>query len=154
MNGIDLSGLKGLHTPQIPDIFPLAYGWWIIILVCFFIAIFLFWGISSFLQSRRNTVLVELRRIKKIKDTRQLLIEMNELAKKIAIAKLGREKIARLYGQKWVDFLNSGDKKIFSQDYVDLLHKTLYSKNNKVDDSFRENIIKDYSKWIKIFLVH
>ena len=94
-----------------------------------------------------------MQQIKKVKDTRRLLIELNDLAKRLAICKLGREKIALLYGQKWVDFLNSGKRKIFSQDYVDLLHKTLYTKNNKLDDSLRGRIIKDYSKWIKDFLL-
>lgn len=153
MNSIDLSGLKGLHIPQQPDAFPLAYGWWIIAVVGFLFAVILFFLIVSFWQSRCNLVLKELRRIKKIKDTRRLLIELNELAKKLAISKFGREKIALLYGQKWVDFLNSGKRKIFSQDYVDLLHKTLYSKDNKLNDSLRGRIIKDYSKWIKDFLL-
>ena len=153
MNSIDLSGLKGLHIPQQPDVFPLAYGWWLALIIGFLFTIILFFLIVSFWQSRCNLVLKELRQIKKVKDTRRLLIELNDLAKRLAICKLGREKIALLYGQKWVDFLNSGKRKIFSQDYVDLLHKTLYTKNNKLDDSLRGRIIKDYSKWIKDFLL-
>ena len=153
MNSIDLSGLKGLHIPQQPDVFPLAYGWWLALIIGFLFAVILFFLIVSFWQSRCNLVLKELRQIKKVKDTRRLLIELNDLAKRLAICKLGREKIALLYGQKWVDFLNSGKRKIFSQDYVDLLHKTLYTKNNKLDDSLRGRIIKDYSKWIKDFLL-
>ena len=153
MNSIDLSGLKGLHIPQQPDVFPFAYGWWIALIIGFLFAVILFFLIVSFWQSRCNLVLKELRQIKKVKDTRRLLIELNDLAKRLAICKLGREKIALLYGQKWVDFLNSGKRKIFSQDYVDLLHKTLYTKNNKLDDSLRGHIIKDYSKWIKDFLL-
>ena len=153
MNSIDLSGLKGLHIPQQPNVFPLAYGWWLALIIGFLFAVILFFLIVSFWQSRCNLVLKELRQIKKVKDTRRLLIELNDLAKRLAICKLGREKIALLYGQKWVDFLNSGKRKIFSQDYVDLLHKTLYTKNNKLDDSLRGRIIKDYSKWIKDFLL-
>ena len=153
MNSIDLSGLKGLHIPQQPDVFPLAYGWWLALIIGFLFAVILFFLIVSFWQSRCNLVLKELRQIKKVKDTRRLLIELNDLAKRLAICKLGREKIALLYGQKWIDFLNSGKRKIFSQDYVDLLHKTLYTKNNKLDDSLRGRIIKDYSKWIKDFLL-
>ena len=153
MNSIDLSGLKGLHIPQQPDVFPLAYGWWLALIIGFLFTVILFFLIVSFWQSRCNLVLKELRQIKKVKDTRRLLIELNDLAKRLAICKLGREKIALLYGQKWVDFLNSGKRKIFSQDYVDLLHKTLYTKNNKLDDSLRGRIIKDYSKWIKDFLL-
>ena len=153
MNSIDLSGLKGLHIPQQPDVFPLAYGWWLALIIGFLFAVILFFLIVSFWQSRCNLVLKELRQSKQVKDTRRLLIELNDLAKRLAICKLGREKIALLYGQKWVDFLNSGKRKIFSQDYVDLLHKTLYTKNNKLDDSLRGRIIKDYSKWIKDFLL-
>lgn len=153
MNSIDLSGLKGLRIPQQPDVFPLAYGWWLALIIGFLFTVILFFLIVSFWQSRCNLVLKELRQIKKVKDTRRLLIELNDLAKRLAICKLGREKIALLYGQKWVDFLNSGKRKIFSQDYVDLLHKTLYTKNNKLDDSLRGRIIKDYSKWIKDFLL-
>ena len=115
MNSIDLSGLKGLHIPQQPDVFPLAYGWWLALIIGFLFAVILFFLIVSFWQSRCNLVLKELRQIKKVKDTRRLLIELNDLAKRLAICKLGREKIALLYGQKWVDFLNSGKRKIFSQ---------------------------------------
>ena len=27
---VDVSGLKGLHVPTSPDIFPLAIGWWLV----------------------------------------------------------------------------------------------------------------------------
>ena len=146
---IDLSKLRGLHIPSKPGIFPLPLGWWLIIICIVLLIVLICFGVMQYFQSHTNILIKELRKIKKIQNTKELLIQMNELAKKVAIAKLGREKVASLYGKKWIDFLNSGNKEIFSEDYVELLHKTLYTKNYQVSDSLRGRIIKDYSKWIK-----
>ena len=152
MNGqMDLSGLRGLHLPSEPSVFPLAVGWWFVIICLLLVVMSIFFGTLLFLQSKHRAVLKEIRCIKRIEDTRELLIQMNNLAKKVAIEKLGREKIASLYGQRWINFLNSGKRKIFSEDYVELLHKTLYTKDNVISDSLRKRIIKDYSVWIRNF---
>ena len=148
MNGVDLSGLKGLHIPSEPDIFPLALGWWLALIALILIVVLVCWGCFAYFQSNRRIIAKELHRVSQIQDTKKLLVEMNNLAKKVAILKFGREKIAPLYEQEWIDFLNSGKKRIFSQDYVDILCKTLYTKNYKLSDSWKKRILQDYSAWI------
>ncbi len=152
MNNVDLSQMKGLHIPQTPDIFPLALGWWLLIGLIAVLIFGTYIGLLWYFESKRRFVLQEIKRIKKIKSTQQLLLAFNELAKKIAIDRFGREKIAPLYGKSWVDFLNSGKKEIFSKDYVDLLHKSLYAGKKDISDSWKKRIIRDYEKWIRTFL--
>jgi len=149
MNGVDLSNLRGLHVPARPDVFPLAIGWWFLLAGIVFCCVLIIFIAMRYCFSQRRLILTELKRISSIQNTTSLLTEMNNLAKKIAILKYGREKIAPLYEQEWIDFLNSGKKRIFSQDYVDILCKTLYTKEYKVPDSWKKRIIKDYSAWVK-----
>lgn len=150
---MDVSGLKGLHIPSSPDIFPLALGWWLVILCIIFFVVLIYFIIYSYTHSTHRYVLRKLRKIKKISNNNKMLREINELAKRVAIARFGRDKIAPMYEDEWITFMNSLLKKdVFSKEYIDLLHKNMYASKQEISDSWRKRILKDYEKWIKASL--
>ena len=150
---IDLSALKGLHIPEEPDVFPLALGWWAIIiggisLLCLLYILFLMWY-----HSLSHQVWKEYNKIKATASDETILMQLNQLAKKVAIARFGREKIADLDEDNWIRFMNSLlQNEIFSKEYIDLLHKSMYAKKQKITISMRLRILDDYKKWLKIAL--
>ena len=150
---VDLSQLKGLHIPTTPNIFPLAIGWWLIIICLLILLLGVYFLIYAWVHSLRRQVMRQLKKIKQISDTKEMLISLNQLAKQLAISRFGREKVAPLYEKEWVTFMNfSAKKDIFSKEYIDLLHKSMYAKKNDVSDSLRQSILKDYEEWIRIML--
>ena len=147
---IDVSGLRGLHIPATPDIFPLAIGWWLVIILLLVVIFGAYFAVFAWGLSLPRQVEYQLKKIRHLKDNRQVLTEINRLAKRVAIARFGREKIAALYEAEWVDFMNSLLKEaIFSKEYVDLLHKNIYAESQVITDSERQKILHDYEKWIK-----
>ena len=91
--------------------------------------------------------------IKKIQNTSEMLKQLNQLSKKLAIARFGREKIANLYEDEWVRFMNSLLKnELFSKEYIDLLHKSMYAKGKQIPEQMRIRILQDYKKWLKTVL--
>lgn len=152
MKNIDLSHLKGLHVPPSPDIFPLAIGWWLVILL---LVVLMMGALYLFYRWRFSTKRYVKRRfdeIANLSDARSVLLGLNTLAKQVAIALYGRSKVAPLYEKEWIDLLNSTGSNIFSKEYVDLLQKSMYAKENIVPDSQKTRIISDYKKWFKKIL--
>ena len=150
---IDLSGLKGLHIPLEPNVFPLAVGWWLLILAFIFFVALIYFLYHHWLYSLKHQVWQEYNNIKKVQNTSQMLKQLNQLGKKIAIARFGREKIANLYEDEWVSFMNSLLKnELFSKEYIDLLHKSMYAKENQISEQMRIRILQDYKKWLKAVL--
>ena len=151
---VDVSGLKGLHVPTSPDIFPLAVGWWLVAVSLAVLILFFYFIIYAWVHSLRRQVLRRLNKIKKITDNKKMLKSINQLAKQVAIARFGRKKVAPLYESEWVTFMNNSVKKeIFSKEYIDLLHKNIYAKKSNISDSKRQCIIRDYERWIRLILM-
>ena len=150
---IDVSGLKGLHVPSSPDIFPLAIGWWISIILLILLFLCVYFMLFKWFYSLKRQVSSNIRQIEKIKNNKEMLKKINQLAKRVAIARFGREKVASLYEDEWIDFMNKmAQKEIFSKDYVDLLRKSMYAKVDSVLDSKRQSILEDYKEWFRIIL--
>ena len=150
---VDLSGLKGLHVPTTPDACPLAIGWWLVIILCFLFILGIYFITYAWMHSLHRQVSKKMTEIRKISNTNEMLKEINQLAKQLAISRFGREKVAPLYEDEWVCFMNkSAKKEIFSKEYVDLLHKSMYSKKSNIPDSKYQFILQDYEEWIRIIL--
>lgn len=150
---IDLSKLKNLDTPIEPNVFPLAFGWWIFLIFFIIFILVLYFSIYSYLHSLRYQTWKDFKRISKIQDNKTAVNQLNQLAKRLAIARVGREKVADLYEDDWIDFMNSLlQKVIFSKEYIDLLHKSMYAKSYEISNEVRFSIFQDYKKWIKMFL--
>lgn len=100
----NLPEIRDIHIPDGVSVFPLAYGWWIILaaIVC---GAFVFWGVMLGIKtSRKHYALKTLNET----DTRNPIvaaIKISELLKRICVSKY--KTASALYGKDWIDFLNS-----------------------------------------------
>ena len=97
-----------------------------------------------------ESVIDEVKTTLNLKDSDDdFLKEITFFTKQVAIALYGREKVASLYGQSWIDFLNKHGSVHFSKDFVELLEKNMYALQKSLTDSQKEKIFKLYEAWIK-----
>lgn len=119
---IDLSGLKDLHLMTKPDLWPLAYGWWVVI-ICAGLAILL--GIIGYMIWHNRPVVYAIRKIKKINqeepDNLIYIKKLSQLLRRVAIAADGRSAIAKLSDTKWQKFLQKRAPKTLTEQEAHLI---------------------------------
>jgi len=106
-----LSQLKDIQLPDPIGWWPLAFSWWVLI---FSLSAMVFAAIWLFLdRHRRNAYRREAQQqLKAIEnnpalDTQSKILHINALLKQVAITIYGRQTIARLNEQAWVEFLKA-----------------------------------------------
>lgn len=114
--------LRDLHLPEMIGWWPLAPGWWfLIVLVTLSFGYLLY---QSFAKWRRNASRrVALRELARIQtgfkhgvDETSLAIELSELLRRTMLAYAPRNEVAGLTGASWLEWLDQGlDDKPFSQ---------------------------------------
>ena len=142
----DLSQLKDLHIPTTPSVWPLAFGWWLVllgigatfILVC--VVLTLYW------TGVRRSIRREFKQLKNLPD-KAYLPALNRLLKRVAMRK--NDNVASLYGAKWFDFLNQTKGVRFTQEDVALFEKRLYTGSAKMSSTQRKHIHRCASVWLK-----
>ena len=136
---IDLSGLKDIHVPAEPPVWPLAWGWWLIVWAIFVGLIVVFYGLFCYLTSPKAYALRELKRINDLKG-KTYLKEVNALLRRAVIYKYGPTIGATLYGEDWVAFLNQTKDVHFSKEYVELLEKSMYASKEILTQEEKKSI--------------
>ena len=106
-----LSRLRDIHVPVEPSLWPPAPGWW---LVAGILSISLWYGfrILDRYREKRLPVRLFINRLKAIslgpdRQPEEVLYEMSSLVRQFSIQRHGRERVAALQGQDWLDFLDS-----------------------------------------------
>ncbi|MGF1684017.1 DUF4381 domain-containing protein [Photobacterium minamisatsumaniensis] len=97
--------LAELHLPEMPNQWPLAWGWWVIILIGFVVMAYTIYKmmiVKKQNQARREalTLLKSLRSIDRFND-------INLLLRQVAISYYPRHDVAGLTGTQWLGFLDS-----------------------------------------------
>lgn len=106
--------LRDLHLPEVIGWWPLAPGWWFLILVV--VAGIVYFSYQSIRKWRRNAsrrvALRELSRIQKEYrngvDEITLAIELSELLRRTMLAYAPRHEVAGLTGKHWLQWLDQG----------------------------------------------
>ncbi|MGD9637447.1 MAG: DUF4381 domain-containing protein [Alphaproteobacteria bacterium] len=109
---VSLSDLRDIHLPEEISIFPLAYGWWLVLGIVILL-ILSPWFIKSFnkiyaltLRKKALRELLELeKRYNQNNDFQALASAVSRLIKRIALLNYDKEYIAKLYDKSWADFL-------------------------------------------------
>ncbi len=99
----NLPELRDIHLPEGVSIFPLAYGWWVVLLGI--IGVFLL--IKAILYMRRKSKKrYALKLIEAVSENNPVLAakQSSEILRRICVLKY--PKAATLYGQAWLDFLH------------------------------------------------
>jgi hypothetical protein len=106
MNGDWLAQLAPAHAPPPPGWWPPAPGWWgLALLLMAAFAALLYW-LNRPPRRLRRAALRQLVRLEQenIDDTR-LARGLQDLLRRYAVARFGREEVAHLAGAAWIDFV-------------------------------------------------
>ncbi len=116
MNPELASQLRDIHGLDPVSWWPLAAGWWLVIglaLVVIFLLVLLIRNLHHFpIRSWHRDAWRQLRELKRQSDSmpvNQLATDLSELLRRIAIARIGRERAAGLTGEHWLAWLHDND---------------------------------------------
>ena len=133
--------LRDLHLPEMIGWWPLAPGWWFLIVLA--AAGFGYLLYRSFSRWRRNVsrrvALRELSRIQKEYksgvDEISLAIELSELLRRTMLAYAPRNEVAGLTGEHWLHWLDQGlDDKPFSEGSGQNMESLPYRRPDALED--------------------
>ena len=146
---IDLSGLKDLHLLTEPSLWPLAYGWWV--LLASLIGLILL-GIIVFIIWHNRPVVYAIRKVKKITqkemDDITYIKKLSQLLRRVAIAADDRTAVAKLSDIKWQQFLMTRVPKTLSEEEAHLIAFAPYEMSLK--NSIHRDVLTDHvCQWIK-----
>ncbi len=139
--------IRDIYIPEGVDIFPLAYGWYIILLgaIALFVLIkFALWG---FRTSKKRFALRELKGIN-VDEPVDAAIKMSVLLKRICNIKYKKATI--LYGQEWIEFLINTSKLPADRYILELLANAPFmdKKNSKYTSLDASNLREFCRLWI------
>lgn len=143
----NLPDIKDIHIPNGVSIFPLAYGWWVILSVVV-LCVILWWVISMAFKTSRKYY--ALKRLEKIDTSSPVsaAIDISNLLKRICLFKY--KEASALYGKEWITFLNQHAKHLLTESAANLLMYAPFM-NNQSDTHAKEDAdeIKHFAKlWI------
>lgn len=107
--------LKDIHLPESPGFWPLAPGWWILLILLMIIGVWLVFAVLRKIKQRKyqqkiidqyavlETSLLE-------KPDNERIAAINTFLRQLAINKYPRADIASLTGAKWLAFLDKSGK--------------------------------------------
>ena len=147
-----LAELKDIHLPDSVSIFPLTIGWYIlIVLLIIGIALFLWWRLKVRKQRKQtlkiNQLLDEIE--SRCTDTANTIGEVSILLKRVAVTKFPKHDIHKLFGERWLAFLDKTGK---TNNFTVGAGRSLldiYKKQNLNNPSEFFAVIR---KWLKVVL--
>ena len=144
-----LDNLNDIIVPDAVGFLPLAPGWVIVILLALALLFhFAFKAYERYTRSLyKREALKELERY--TMQSREEMLTLLTLAKRVAIAAYGRTQIAKLSGQSWWDFMEQHSKVKIGKELRAELSDLLYS-TAKQDDTPQYTVVKDLvTLWIR-----
>lgn len=100
--------LRDIHAPPVPELWPPAPGWWVLLAILLVSLGFAFWWLYRQYRAvrRRRRILNELEDLKGWSTSADLVAEVSALLKRVALARFPRTDVASLTGRSWLDFLD------------------------------------------------
>lgn len=109
MGGVNpdlLSQLAPAHAPPAPGWWPPAPGWWLLAVLLLAAAAALTLWLRRPSRRLRRIALRELKQLERTgADDATLARGLEHLLRRYAVARFGREPVARLSGERWIDFV-------------------------------------------------
>ena len=126
----NLPELRDIHLPTDGvSVFPLAYGWWGLLLLA--IAIVLTVKIISWFRKNSKRIYAQyLLKKNASENTAAAAVKMSELLRRICISRY--PEAVSYSGKKWIDFLNNHAKKKLSEQTAGLLIDAPYAPADSV----------------------
>ena len=142
--------LRDIHLPADPSIWPLAIGWWILIVVIGIMAYFLYkkWSKLKKLKQVSQLMQIQLQSIKddfkQHQDKHLLAVDVSDLLKRFVRHVLKDSNATSLTGDEWINYLNSRvSSDVFTQ-YKTELTQAQYMKDIEFDVPRLLATVKNY----------
>ena len=139
--------IRDIYIPEGVDIFPLAYGWYVILLVIFALFFAIKFWVWAFKTSKKRFALKKLKNID-INEPVEAAIKMSNLLKRVCNIK--HKDATVLYGKEWVEFLSNTSKMPADKSAMELLaYAPFMDKKNSKFSKVEANNLKEFCKmWI------
>ena len=131
--------LQDIHLPESASIWPLAIGWWVLIVVIILVATWFIIKVIKRVKQKKNQrkILAQFRVLEqKLKDSpsNATVAEINTLLRQLAITYYPRSETASLTGGDWLNFLDvSGGTHDFSRGAGRILIEAPYQLDQQLD---------------------
>ncbi len=146
--------LRDIHLPEAVGLWPLAYGWWIVL---FILVVMVAFGLFLYFRNRRmrySAITLARKELEAIQEKfsrdnnpEHLVREVSILIRRLAISLFPRADVAHLTGESWLEFLDQQvDGKPFTSGDGRILVDAPYRKNFVSEDI--ESIVRNCSQWI------
>lgn len=137
--------LKDIHLPDDVWLFPLGYGLWFVIILP--ILLYFIHKIAHNIRQKSKKYYA-LFLLSMAKDNNfNTVVKISEILRRICLYKY--HEAINLFGQDWIDFLNSKSKKNIKGKTADLLVYAPYLPENKQYSQADYNKLRDYVRhWI------
>ena len=150
--GIDLSGLKDIHLPELPPLWPLPGVFWMTLLLivsCIF-AFREIWRYTHQLTAKKYAN----REVESLTqrfngDDYKIASEICLLLRRIALLRFKREDVSALSGREWRKFLEKTSKKpVFQGEAGDIMENIMYIPSDHFHCQNISNLILAAKEWI------
>ena len=145
--------LRDIHLPAEIGWWPLAWGWWaLLLLVLLLLAGLIRWWIQRKPVQRLLVLQPALRELDRIEhtyrdDPHALAQELSVLLRRIAISLYGRKKAAGLTGNAWLEFLDQQRQShVFSKQFRQALTELPYQPRS---DANVMALLHEIRQWLK-----
>lgn len=150
--GIDLSGLKDIHLPAVPSLWPLPAVFWIVLtaLLCFVFLMRLIWIKKHKLTARKYAN----REVESITDRfsgngYKIATELSLLMRRIALMKYPRQDVSGLTGKTWRQFLEKTTKKpVFEGEAGDIVETVMFIPPDQFKNKNVAALVAAAKEWI------
>lgn len=145
-----LAQLRDIHLPEAISWWPLAFGWWVIVIIFLLtMALFLRYLIKTFVNRRyRRQALAQLKLLPDSNQHQRLTVLFN-LLKQVASSAYPKQNFASLNNKDFVEFLkNSYPKARFSNLPSDW-EQLFYAKQPTITSELVDQLINHSRLWIK-----
>ncbi len=149
LENIDLNNLKDLVLPASPSVFPLAFGWWILIIILFFLICFICFFIYRHYFSTKAYALLELKHISNKNLPDFLFIrEISKLLRRVSLFLYPKQGVGQLSEQSWSDFLHQKAPHILPKHVSDLIAFSTLTPNHTKITVTKKDLYVMVRKWI------
>ncbi len=156
MQGTDPASLplRDIHLPDPVSWWPLAPGWWALLLLLVSIVLITMYLIRRYRNHKISAIYLAKRELERIKtdfnitqDKSNLVIELSELIRRLSISIFPREESAGLTGEEWLKFLDQYSEK---NEFDNGIGRVLIEAPYQADPEFNSNELTELiSIWLE-----
>jgi len=146
--------LRDIHLPEAVGLWPLAYGWWVLLFVLLSLVLLMVFVYYRNMRNRYSAITLAKKELEKIQDdfsqdnnSEKLVRQVSILIRRLSISIFPRTDVAHLTGENWLKFLDQHvEGELFSGGDGRILIDAPYRREFLSEDV--ESVVRHCSQWI------